>query len=380
MRILLALALLPTFACAQRDTGSVSGHIYCADTQRPARGARVVLVPLPPPGASIPRPKQGTSPPNSANTRMDGSFSLPHVPPGDYYISVTYSGYLSPEYKFSEDQLLSPSQEIRKQIVESVPTVSVAAGKAFTVSTTIRRGGAISGVVRYDDGSPVPDIAVVPIVRGPDGQWNDIRKSSSDDRLFSVFGAGTDDLGRFRISELPSGEYSLVIGRYGPDQSALAIYYGDGFLKKDAKAIKLGDGEDSSGDDITIRLSKLHTVAGAFINISGQPITSGKISLLTDPDGIQIAGATVEAGSDSPSFRMDLVPEGHYTVRVTEAQDVLDQTVPGENPGDLPGVKETVLQTYGDYQAPLEVIGDIPSLILTIPPKSPAKAPAPTSN
>jgi hypothetical protein len=158
----------------------------------------------------------------------------------------------------------------------------------------------------------------------------------------------------------------------------LTVYYGDSFFEKDAKIIKLADGEDTSGNDITIHLSKIHSVAGTLINVSGQPINSGKISLLIIPDGIEMASATVD--SDNPSFRMDLVPEGHYTVRITAAADILRETTPSPNPGYSPDYKETVLQSYGDYEAPLEVLGDIPSLILTIPPKSPAKQSSPPTN
>jgi hypothetical protein len=109
IEILLALALLPTLAFAQREPGSVSGHVYCADTQQPARVAHVVLVPLPPAGTSIPPLRRDISQPNSTATRMDGSFTVGRVPPGDYYLSVTYSGYLSPEHSFSEEELHNSS-------------------------------------------------------------------------------------------------------------------------------------------------------------------------------------------------------------------------------------------------------------------------------
>jgi hypothetical protein len=364
MRILLILSLLSTLALAQQDgvTGTVSGHVYCADTQHPARFARVALVPLPPavtsPSATKPTPQVYV-----AITRSDGSFLITHVPPGDYYVSVSYPGYLTPEYQFSPDDLLQPTADVRKRILETIPILTVAANKSASVSVTIHRGAVISGSLRYDDGSPIPDIEIVPLHRAPDGSWAELTQFSSNNSLFE--NGGTDDLGHFRIRSLPPGEYSLEVPRsYGV--GLLGVYYGDVFFKKDAKSIKLTDGEEYSGADITFRLSKLHTISGSLTNVSGQPINSGHIALFTVPDNIQIALAFVD--EDDATFYIDLVPEGQYTLRVTEARDVnvqVDRDT--KDPNQISDIKRTTLQTYGDYQAPLEVTGDITGLNLTVP-------------
>jgi hypothetical protein len=180
---------------------------------------------------------------------------------------------------------------------------------------------------------------------------------------------GSDDLGRFRITALPAGEYTLQIDSYFDRiQKPLTIYYGDSFFENDAKSIKLRESEESSGNDVIIHLSKLHTITGSLVNVSGQPINTGQIGLFTIPDNIEIGHATVDR--NDLSFRMDRVPEGHYTLRVTRASDVLHHTIPASKPGDEPDEEETVLQTYADYMAPLEVLSDIPTLILTLSPKS----------
>jgi hypothetical protein len=365
MRALILLSLLTTFALGQADTGSVSGHIYLADTQQPARFARVVLVPLPPALTSAPSSKPALQS-YPSETLIDGSFSAARISPGDYFVSVTYPGYLSPEYEFSADDLLHPTQDIRKRIVETIPTVSVAANKAATISVSVHRGAAISGTLRYDDGSAVPDVEVIPLRRSLSGQWAEITRASSDNNLFED--AGTDDLGHFRIHGLASGEYTLKISRDAEYQKALTVYYGDVFFEKAAKSIHLGDGEESSGADITIRLSKLHSISGALINVSGQPINSGRIALFTVPGNIEIASAYVH--EDSATFHMDLVPEGTYTLHVTEARDVNRQIVRDDkDPNQIQSIKETVLQLYGDYEASLDVLSDVPNLTLTIPSK-----------
>jgi hypothetical protein len=365
MRTLILLALLPTLALGQPNTGSVSGHIYLADTQQPARFARVALVPLPP--VLTPAPTSKPTPQiYPTETLSDGSFLATNIPPGDYYVSVAYPGYLTPEYQFSADDLLQPDADIRKRIVETLPTVTVAASKPSTVSVSIHRGAAISGTVRYDDGSAIPDIEIVPLRRSPAGAWAEIPKPSSNSSIFDNI--GTDDLGHFRVRGLASGEYTLKVLRWAEYQEALTIYYGDVFFEKDAKSIKLGDSEESPGADITIRLAKLHTISGSLINLNGQPINSGNIALFTVPGNIEIANAYVH--EEDATFHLDLVPEGQYILRVTEARDVNRKIIRDDkDPNQIQDVKETVLQTYGDYQTPLQVLSDLPNLTLTIPAK-----------
>lgn len=365
MRTLVLLALFPALALAQPGTGSVSGHIYLADTQQPARYARVVLVPLPP---AVTSPSSSKRIPQfyPSETVIDGSFLAANIPAGDYYVSVSYPGYLTPEYQFSADDLLQPTSDTRKRIVETIPTLTVAASKSTTISVSIHRGAALSGTLRYDDGSPVPDTEIVPLRRSPAGQWASIARSASNNNMFE--NEGTDDLGHFRIRGLAAGDYTLKVLRGADYQSELAVYYGDVFFEKDAKSIRLGDSEERSGVDVTIRLSKLHSITGSLINVSGQPINSGHIALLAEPGNIVVASAFVH--EDEAVFHMDLVPEGHYTLHVTEARDVNRQFVRDDkDPNQISDFKETVLETYGDYEAPLEVLSDLPNLTLTIPAK-----------
>ena len=366
MRSLLILLLFPTLAISQQDsvTGTVSGLVYCADTQHPARLAHVTVVPLPLAVASSSINKRDTPQHYSSDTRTDGSFFVKRVPPGDYYISVTYPGYLTPEYQFSVDDLLQPTPEIRKHISDVVPVVTVAANRTASVSVYINRGAAISGTLRYDDGSPIPDTEIVPLHRNSSGAWTDSASSTSN-RLFE--NGGTDDLGRFRIQGLAPGEYTLKIPR-AYDVGLRAVYYGDVFLEKDAKSIQLTAGEEYPDADITIRLSKLHTISGSLINSSGQPINSGKVALYTAADNIEMDIAFVS--EEDATFYIDLVPDGAYTLRVTDARNVNAQFVRDlQNPNIIGDIKRTTLATYADYQAPLEVTGDITGLIITVPDK-----------
>ena len=180
---------------------------------------------------------------------------------------------------------------------------------------------------------------------------------------------------RARCAWIFAGEYTLKLPR-AYDLGLLAVYYGDVFLEKDAKPIKLTDGEEYPDADMIIPLSKLHTITGSLVNISGQAVNSGKVALYTAADNIEMDAAFVL--EDDGTFYIDLVPDGAYIVRVSDAHNVNRQIVRDpQNPNTIEDVQRNTIATYGDYQGPLQVAGDITGLTITVPDKR-AEAAQPT--
>jgi hypothetical protein len=204
MRIFFFLLLLPATIFAQQNStfGTVSGHVYCSDTQLPARMGQIRLSSIPDPPAGGPSAKKEPSEPRNISTKigLDGSFLFPHVPPGNYYVVADRPGYIGPESQFTDAEIGSFAPEMRELIAKSVPTISVVENKTTTIDVHLHRGAAISGILRYDDGSPVPMDQVDILRRDKTGQWV---------LLDTEMPPFTDDLGHFRISGLPAGEYIL---------------------------------------------------------------------------------------------------------------------------------------------------------------------------
>jgi hypothetical protein len=374
MRLLFVLLLLPATILAQQNSafGTVSGHVYCSDTQQPARLGQIRLLSIPDTLAAGPAAKKEPSVPRniSAKIGLDGSFLFPHVPPGNYYVVADRPGYIAPEAQFTDAEIESLASEMRERIAKSVPTILVVENKTTTIDVHLHRGAAISGILRYDDGSPVPMNQVDILRRDKSGQWVLL------DTEMSEMSALTDDLGHFRISGLSTGEYILNSScdssgtweLFGTEK-ILSIYSGDVFFQKDAKPIKIGEGEESTGNNITIPLSKIHSISGSLLNVAGHIINAGEIALYTMPDNSKIAHAQVEP--ENLSFHLDFVPEGHYVLRVTNARDVTRQTIqPPPGSSDEPKYVETTVQEYGPYESPFEVVGDMTTVNLVIPPKA----------
>jgi hypothetical protein len=166
----------------------------------------------------------------------------------------------------------------------------------------------------------------------------------------------TDDHGRYQVIGISPGEYvmevtlpmiavqvggllsgersSISVG--SSRDSALAIYTGDGFRRKSAKAVKVGNGEPVSGVDITIPVNGLHTIRGFATALrDGHGLDRGQLELLYADDREKKMTARVE---EDGSFAFVYVPEDRYVLRLTGAKAYSDTELPLVVQGDMDGV------------------------------------------
>lgn len=369
--------------------GSVTGHVYCSDTNDPARLALVTLLPIADtlkPAFTQKLPSRTQTPLfKPAQTLLDGSFVMPRVVPGYYYVVVQYPGYVSPISQLSADELAHPSAEMQKFIASVLPTISVDANRTSTTVVRLQRGAAVSGTVRFDDGSPAPSLSMYVLRKDDHGKWVRVVLETG---AFSGR-VHTDDQGYYRLAGLPAGDYILrtdlelddisfsrLFGEGGSSfmgkRYSVPIYSGGQTREKDAKQIKLREGEDDSGEDIVIPVSKLHSISGSLVAArTGEPINAGTITLLYADDKTEAAAANVSA--DDATFRFDFVAEGSYLLKVSNAREISKEEIPYA-PGTFPPThtKVTTLQTYGDAQQPILVQNDVTSVVVPVPAK-PAK-------
>ncbi|HEX3967258.1 MAG TPA: carboxypeptidase-like regulatory domain-containing protein [Edaphobacter sp.] len=394
LRAIAITLLFAAWCSAQRSetaaSGTVTGHVICADTNGPARIAHVVLQPV---VDTTPAPKTGDHPRQISAavtaTLLDGSFTLPNIAPGDYYVFVEKLGYLSPFAQLSREDLNHPKPETAGLIAKLLTPVSVAANRTSTVEVRIYKGSAISGVIRFDDGAPDTNASVSVLTKDRTGKWIPFRTNL----IAGPFGgATTDDQGHYRISGLPAGEYLLqttlaltdifVSGLFMESHStsnnsrySLNLYSGDSFRPRDAKSIKLNDGDEAGSVDITIPLSKLHAISGTVQDASsGRAINAGRVTILYSDDDTELAAANID--KEDSAFHFYYLPEGEYTLKVTSARDVTREEIP--YPAGTVPPTHTVEKKLRDYDVepqPLSIHSDITGIAIPAQIKSAARSP-----
>jgi hypothetical protein len=384
----------------KQPTTTVTGHVYLADTNTPARLATVMLEPARAldndPNPHPPKDRNAEMIYTSAvQTLLDGSFTIPKVAPGAYYVVAYKSGYLSPLSTLSEDALKHPTQEDHKRIAGILPRITVQAGLPASVEVRLERGSAISGTVLFDDGSPASGLPVHALVRRKDGQketWSPLRPKPFA-LMAEMTDAYTDDLGRYRLTGLQSREYMVEVvlqlqhmdfattpGEAGGSSSSgnvasLSFYSGSATRRADAKPFKLGANEERSGEDITIPLAKLHTITGEIVAAhDGHVVNQGNVKLLDADDKSEVESGKLERTDGK--FHLLFVPEGNYILRVDTAADVAYEDVPYP-PGSVPPTHEEthVIHAYGATDQPINIHDDAPTVVLSVPEKDASAAP-----
>ena len=367
-------------------TGAVIGEVTCADTNAPARFAVVTLEPVPAEkSAATPKKADETAMNATATTDLEGRFEMSKVAVGRYYVLASLTGYLNPLARFSPDDLHANAmtEETRKELAKSVPIVDVEAGESAAVTLRLEHASEIGGTVLYDDGSPAIELRIQLMRKDKNGNLVEAQPELIAGWSSMGSHAFTDDHGRYELLGIPPAEYAVrvslptvkisvggllgsagaSISTVGPDESGLSIYSGDVFRKKDAKTVKVGEGELVGGQDITIAIGGLHTVRGTVTaKRDGHALNSGEVTLLYADDQEEVRSVRVE---DDGSFVLLYVPEDKYILRATGGADT--ETVELHPSPQLSMRQEKQMRRYGSVEIPVVVQGDLSGLELAAP-------------
>ena len=317
--------------------GAVSGTVICADTGKPARFASVELLPSP----------NGATGENSASeemavTDLEGRFKIESVPPGDYFAFATLDGYLNPIYGVDFDRV-NPGTDDRQETAdvieqwrEHLVEISVSARNTTDFTIRVERGAELAGVVTYDDGSPAIGMRFAVYRKNAEGAWSAVGQRS--DSGFSLE-EKSDARGRYAITNLPAGEYSVCTLLPGDNQpGSPQVCLGNVFRKRDARTVSPAAGETVNGADIVISLKAIHSVAGSIVQaITNQSPSRANLHLLFADDREEAMSVNM---FDDGTFLFPFVAEGSYILQVTDA--VYSENPPASPLGDAASTKTAV--------------------------------------
>jgi len=355
-----ALVCAAPFAGAQQPTtpppsGTVTGHVTCGDTQRPARFAQVMLFAVPTTAAAPMDPnakmddaaiaaamKSAMSGMNNmvmTQTGLDGSYSAASVAPGDYYVFATVAGYVQPNAMV---QAALDAGADPKKPIPGIPMVHVVADRSVSSDVTMQRGGAISGKVVWDDGSPATHVVLT--AESTKSQTKPLPPEFSMLMMSSALAGSlaliSDDLGNYRIAGLAPGEYRLKatlqvsmnlnmqgggmnLARMMQDKP-LIIYAPSTLHKSQAAALTVKAGDELRDQIVTLNLGGMHSVSGSITSVEDHHgINSASIELTDVSDKDVVRSAGVDA---SGNFSVSFVPPGTYNMEVSDAADTQPST------------------------------------------------------
>lgn len=366
--------------------GAVTGIVLCADTGKPARFATVTLTAAPKEGEKL---ENGNPLPEneSAVTGLDGRFRIEAVAPGNYYAFATLQGYLDPErgLDFGRIEGLASDQkqalDAIQQWKDHLTPATVAVHRTTDLSLEIERGAELNGTVTFDDGSPAIGMNFMVLRKAGDGSkgansgWTKVGlKMLGSWSLTAV----SDGHGRYSLTNLPSGEYTVcTLMPLDSEDAAPRVCLGNTFRTKNAKTVKVGAGEIASGVDIEIPLDGLHTVSGRVTALAdARSVSHATVRLLYADDREKAREVTSD---DDGSFTFEYVPEGKYIVQVSGAvqpdsnsSDTNQQPAqPAAAGSPSADAKPKPVLHYADKEIPVTVLDDMEEMQIQLVPVPP---------
>lgn len=286
-------------------TCTVQGTVVSASTGEALKGARVVLI-----------DRKGKAP--EALTDPNGKFVISGVPAGTYHFRASKLGYA--------EQAYHPDASGPARLLTLAP-----GDKVDKVMFRLGRAGVITGRISDESGEPLVSVPVIALVSQT--AMDHVKMTDFVDtmppgmNLFEI--ALTDDLGEYRLYNLPPGGYYVAasdtrvqLAYMGGERPARGLdlasglfnripgnhpllYYPGVFKASEAQKIRLSAGQEAH-IDLSLRPVKVLTVSGRVLDPNGKPASWADV---------QLASLTKsnDAFSDDLSCRTDA--EGKFEIK-----------------------------------------------------------------
>ncbi len=304
-------------AAAKERAASITGRVLAGDTRAPLVRAVVRLT-----SSALPRPRV-------TRTDQNAGFTFDGLPAGAYSLTGAKPRYVT--ISFGQRRPYEGGRVIELRESQALKGIDL----------LMPRAGAISGIARDTAGEPVETMRMIAF-----------RLSFVDGRrrLAAVAQAVTDDIGQFRLSGLPPGEYFVVAREWGARPGELSdeptgyglTFYPGTLDERIAQRIKVAEGQEVTNLEFPLMPARTARLSGVVVHVDGRPVP-GPVRLT---DSVRSGtGGNVSGGATADAL-------GRFTVSGVRAGDY--QLMAGNSPdaGTLP-----VQVTDGDLTGLTIVVG-----------------------
>jgi protocatechuate 3,4-dioxygenase beta subunit len=315
---LIALALIVTINVYAQDTAKqavlsslaeaptcvVQGKVVSAVTGEPLKSAIVQLI------------DRSHAEPPRAVTDSSGHFVIKGVPPGSYHFRASKVGYVEQAYKTDAN---GPAELL----------VLAAGQKLEKVLFRLNRAAVVIGRITDEAGEPVEGARILALVsRTKLGDWG---YPGSVSQIVPLQFALTNDLGEYRLYNLPPGSYYLAVldnarvGELSPrglgwtiglerETNHPPIYFPGVYKASEAQKVRVNAGQESR-IDLSLRPTKMLTISGRVLGPTGKPEANISVNLSSEGGATEVTSSSWGSPTDADgNFKIKGVFPGSYTI------------------------------------------------------------------
>lgn len=234
----------------------------------------------------------------------EGRYEFSGLAAGRYNLNISANRYVTQEY--GQRSYMEPGRPIDVADARRVGNIDVA----------LVRTSAIEGVVLDEFGDPAPNV----LVRASQPQFVAGRRRLmpvGQDRETAV----TNDVGRFRLTNLPPGTYYLaalsgVFKEIDETGGFAPTFYPGALRVSDSTPIEVPAGQDVTGLSFALAPSATVAVSGQLLDPAGQPVPQGNVVFMAhDTTGASALVLTRGVADRDGRFEFRNVPSGEYTIQ-----------------------------------------------------------------
>jgi protocatechuate 3,4-dioxygenase beta subunit len=278
------------------DLASIQGQVFNAATGEPLKKATVSL-----------RGLSGRGQPTSAVSDAAGQFSFTGVEPGRYRLFAERNGFVRQEYGARAPERPGSAINLDK------------AQRMTSVSLRLAPQAVILGRILDEDGEPVRGVTVQAMRMGYNGQGRR--------QLVPAGNVQTNDLGEYRLYDIPGGKYYVsAMLRGGPQTPGkdrfTPAYYPGTSDPTSAVQLDVPAGTQLRGIDLTLRRAPTVSVRGKIVNDAATgPGRGSSVRLVTRGSNLSMTlGQSMPSRGQGGAFEIQGVTPGSYTLVVDTAE------------------------------------------------------------
>jgi hypothetical protein len=281
---------------------SVEGQVTNAVSGEGVRKANVSLrrISSPQPEAGNPPQRQPDPAPVTVGTDAAGKFNFTNLEPGSYRMLARKDGFATAEYSA---RIAAPGR--------FDPIVVGPGDHKIGVDLKMTPFGVITGRVTDQEGDPIRSVEVAAMT---------FQYTSRGRQLQAHRNATTNDIGEYRIFDVPQGKYfiktvprGLRVSRNVEDaESYMSVYFPGVPEASAANAVEVGAGREVAGIDFMLRKARYATIRGRIVAPEGAANLSA--GLMTTSDSGTSTSTTNVEGKDGKFEIVGVAPGLVYLV------------------------------------------------------------------